>query len=101
MNGRLTDEMVREEEVRCVTIDQLFEEHNVEKVNILLVDTEGMDGVVLGQFDLEKYLPDFVFFEHVHLPISELEACLARFRNLHYDLIPTSVDTFCYQQTAE
>lgn len=99
MLGPNGSDFIVEETVKCITLPQLLKDQAVEKVDILLIDTEGLDGLVLNQFDLERLRPTFVMFEHDHMTIQKIETNLSRFRSVGYSFIPMSVDTFCYRQS--
>jgi FkbM family methyltransferase len=50
-----------------ITLNQLFEKHQVQNVYVLSIDTEGHDYEILKSFDLKKYRPKFIEFEHIHI----------------------------------
>jgi FkbM family methyltransferase len=58
----------------------LLEAYGVKKVDILIIDTEGMDGQILHSFDFEQYRPSIVQCEYFHLTDGELRSCLELLR---------------------
>jgi len=86
---------VTTEAVDCVTLPHLLEEHKVEAIDILEIDTEGMDAVVMAQFDLERYMPSLIIFEHDNISADERETTLGRLDDAGYRFITMSIDTFC------
>jgi len=61
------------QEVRGITLGQLFEKHAIGKIDILHIDTEGYDYKVLSQLDLSRHEPSVILFEYKHLAEGERE----------------------------
>lgn len=61
--------------VPCCTMETLLREHSIERVDALVIDTEGADWMILQQFPLDRYRPRIVFLEVVHLTSAEMQAC--------------------------
>jgi len=69
------DRMI-EEEVECITFDQLIEKHNVKKVDLLAIDVEGMDYAILRTFPFDKMKPQRIIYEVKHLSQDDKQASL-------------------------
>jgi len=54
-------------EVNCLTVIELIEEHEITRIDLLQIDTEGMDKVVLEAFPFHRLMPRLIKFERVHL----------------------------------
>lgn len=54
---------VHKYEVETVRLDEVLEEHKVERVTLLKVDIEGADFLALKGFDVNKYKPEIVMLE--------------------------------------
>ena len=84
-------------EVPTLTLDGLLEEYSTPKVDWLVVDTEGHDGVVVGQVT-----PDLVartglqhiMWERMHLPKGEQRELTARFEEMDFSITNTRRDSF-------
>jgi FkbM family methyltransferase len=84
-------------EVPTRTLPGLLEEHDVSRVDWLVVDTEGHDKVVLDQVT-----PDFVaatglshvLWERMHLPRGEQRELRDRFEDMGFDTYNLRRDTF-------
>ena len=48
----------------CLTPTQLLEKHNVSKVDVLMIDTEGYDCIILKAFPFDKFKPKLVRAEY-------------------------------------
>jgi FkbM family methyltransferase len=79
--------------VPCRTMDTLLAEHGVESVDILQIDTEGYDFIILKLFDLGKYRPGIVHYEHQHLSPADREAAEALLRSHGYAIQRNLYDT--------
>jgi len=53
--------------VPCKTINLFFEENNLERIDRLYLDVEGLDSGVLLSLDYSKYDVKYIMFEHLHL----------------------------------
>lgn len=58
---------IETEEVRCIGLAQVIEKYQFPRVDLLASDTEGFDFEVVQQIDSLAKLPQFVYYEHLHL----------------------------------
>jgi len=61
-------------EVRVETVSALVAEADMDRVDVLVVDTEGMDGQILQSVDFSALTPSHIVFETAHLDATTLEA---------------------------
>ena len=54
-------------EVTALTFESLCRRNRVERVDLLLIDTEGHDWQILRSIDLDQQRPRLVIYEHYHL----------------------------------
>jgi FkbM family methyltransferase len=52
--------------VPCMTINKLMEKHNIQTLDYLFIDTEGLDVHIIASFDFNKYKVKDIIFESVH-----------------------------------
>lgn len=64
LNGE--NRRLKEVIVPCLTLNSLFEKHNVTKVDILHIDAEGSDIDIIMNTDFSKVDIRRIMFEHVH-----------------------------------
>lgn len=79
--GQTGSAIVREE-VRSYAVATLLERHAITRLDLVVIDAEGMDWRILRQFDLQTLEPKLILYEHQHLSAAEREAAhqfLARF----------------------
>ncbi len=60
-----------EEMVEAVSLPTLLASHDVSRIDLVLIDTEGHDYKVLKQFDFGTYCPALVIYENKHLSAAE------------------------------
>ena len=92
--GNRVDEFILTEDILTVPLSILFERNGIDKIDILHIDTEGYDWIILKQLDLNKYSPEVILVEHVHLSDSSKEE-LQSFLNRSYKISDYNGDYFC------
>ncbi|MGI8557956.1 MAG: FkbM family methyltransferase [Solirubrobacteraceae bacterium] len=81
--------------VKTLTFDALLTKHNVERVDLLLIDTEGHDAEVLRSIDLARHRPRLLVYEHFHLDLEDRRECRQQVREAGYELLEEGFDTWC------
>lgn len=79
--------------VDCVTFDTLCARHGLTSVDVIQIDTEGYDHVILGLIDLDRYRPQIVMYEHVHLDIGIRTNLERRLHRDGYEFFSDPMDT--------
>jgi len=78
------DELIVAEDVPCRTLESIVHEFGLPRLDLLVSDTEGYDFEVIKQIDQLPRRPQFIHFESLHLPPSDLQSCLAFLRERDY-----------------
>ena len=78
--------------VHCWTLDQLFERHALEHVDLLQIDAEGYDYAILRTIDFSQRRPRFINYERILLQDDE-PACRAMLAAAGYALFDWGQDT--------
>jgi FkbM family methyltransferase len=89
------DRRIVEQEVPALTFDSLCRSHDVERVDLVLVDTEGYDWRILQSIDFGTWQPRLVIYEHYHLSLDQQAACSAQLGEAGYETMEEGFDTFC------
>lgn len=92
LDGMLAPYIV-EADIQCVPLSYIFEKNAVQSIDLLHIDTEGFDYRVLRQFDISKYKPPVILFEHKHLPSEELKQAYASLLAHRYRIKVLNGDT--------
>lgn len=89
------ERLIVDTKVPVLTFDSLCRRHDVEGVDLILVDTEGYDREVLESIDLATWHPRLVVYEHYHLSADEQAGCRAYLEGAGYETMEEGFDTFC------
>lgn len=84
--------------VPCLTYQALCAEHRLDRVDLLLIDTEGYDHEILKQVDLATRPPRMVVYEHFHLDAADRAACRRMVEGSGYLTLEEGFDTWCLLQ---
>jgi FkbM family methyltransferase len=63
LSGMSSEHMIADK-VPCMTFDELLERHDVARVDLLQIDTEGYDYDILMALDFARLRPTIIHFEH-------------------------------------
>lgn len=88
-------------EVDCLRLESLCRKHGVERLDLLKVDIEGHDHEVVTQLGSSGHRPRVVAYEHALLTAPLRERCRAIMRDLGYELMEESFDTWCFDATID
>lgn len=92
LDGRLEPYII-EEEMECISLQELLDRNSVETINLFHIDVEGFDLEVLSQLDLCRYRPCIILCEHKHLSIAEKGEMETLLSKAGYSLSATGADT--------
>lgn len=82
-------------EVPCQTLQALCRRHGFDRLDLLLVDTEGHDWEILRSVDYAALQPELVVYEHYHLSAGDRKRCREHLEDLGYATLEEGFDTFC------
>lgn len=86
--GQAGGAIVREE-VRCYTVATLLRRHMMTRLDLIVIDAEGMDWRILRQFDLRNLEPQLVLYEHQHLSAEARDEAHQFLANFNYGWVET------------
>lgn len=66
------NDYIEEIKVKVRTLNSLFREYGIDKVDFFLTDCQGSDYAILKQLDFKRFSPDIINFEHSLLMPEEL-----------------------------
>ena len=90
---------LREVRVPSLTAASLVKKCGIKKIDILQLDTEGMDFQILKWFFMAGVEPDVLNFESMHLGKSDRLAARDLLREKGYWWIDTEQDTFAFKES--
>lgn len=68
-HGYADNENLIELKVPCMTINQLFQKHGMQKIDYLFIDSEGLDEAIIKSIDFDTYSIDQIYFEGLHINV--------------------------------
>jgi len=80
--------------VKCISIHDLLEKHQLNVVDLLQIDTEGYDYQILRTIDFKKIAPRYINYERIHLKKEE-SLCRTLLLSHGYRLHDHGQDTLC------
>ena len=75
--------------VQTLSFDDLLDQFQVDAVDVLQVDAEGIDALLLSWFPFQRLKPAVVHYEIAHMSAKDLAATRTRMGALGYSLYPT------------
>jgi FkbM family methyltransferase len=94
-------ERIVEEVVPTLTVSSLLARHQLNQVDLIVIDTEGHDVKILRQFDLRRLRPIAIIFEHVHLSAEERKAAFSLLGRNHYRWVETEYDVYAWRNVLD
>ncbi len=83
------DSLLIEERVPTARLDTLLARHEIARIDLLVIDTEGHDLEILRTLDLTRFRPTLLMLEHQHLSEGDKEAAYALLKTAGYDFRET------------
>lgn len=96
------DEMspyIVEENVECLTLQDVLDRNRVCAIDLIHIDTEGFDYQVLSQIDITRYKPSIILFEHHLLSDEEFVKARKLLRRTGYRLLQYGNDTLAIRRS--
>jgi FkbM family methyltransferase len=97
LSGEL-DRYIVEVPIEALPLAAVLARQNVERLDVLVIDTEGYDWQVLRQLDFGKYQPRVIYIEHKHLSAEDRAAMREFLRD--YDILDLGCDFLCTRRAA-
>lgn len=85
-------------EVPALTLKALLTKHQVERIDLLVIDAEGHDYHILRQLDFCRFRPRVIQLEVVNLPQAEVQATQALLEAHDYHPHKAGYDWLCIDQ---
>lgn len=82
--------------VSCETMTRLIDKYEVERIDLLQVDTEGYDYEIIKMIDWERAKPKIICYEHRCLTARDREDCRTYLKTRGYEIIEGNSDTAAF-----
>jgi FkbM family methyltransferase len=80
------------ETLPTLSLNNLLAKHQITRLDLLQIDTEGFDFDIIKQIDFERLRPNLIHFEHIHLAPEKLRACIDLLKSKGYLLLVEEMD---------
>jgi FkbM family methyltransferase len=85
-------------EVPCSRLEELLQRSGLERVDVMVIDTEGYDAEVLRQVQFDAWQVKIVIFEHKLLSNADLTGCTTLLQQNGFRLENDSYDTLALRE---
>lgn len=96
-NIEFIDSDIKQIEIPSLTYEQLLSEYNIKNIDILQLDTEGMEKIILDQILKSTVLPKIILYEHKHLYEENNQELVNNLKNKKYKVEKLKDDTLAYR----
>jgi FkbM family methyltransferase len=86
------EDYLLKEEVECLTFETLITRHQVSKIDLILLDTEGYDLNIMKMIDLQRFRPELIIYEQKHLSPADKSAASLLLRSHGYVVHPIGMN---------
>lgn len=85
--------------VPAVTFKTLLSKHNINKLDLLVIDAIGYDYEIIKMIPFDLIKPSIISFEHTMLSPNDKEECFKYLASFGYSFAQVAVDTIAYLNT--
>lgn len=87
LKHKILENEIEATNVRTMTLGSLFKSYSIDRVNFMMIDTEGFDAEVVGMLLAEGLFPDKVCFEHIHLDQESIDNLFVKLKTHGYSWV--------------
>ena len=101
INCKVPSEFIIEEKVKCISLEKLIVENNINAIDLLQIDTEGYDAEIILNINFEKFKPSIINFEYYvpnTMSITTYNAIIERLHANGYEIWMEVNDITAYQR---
>lgn len=91
------EDCIEEVKIEALSLDSFLLKHNIQKLDMLQIDVEGLDYEILKMLDFSKYTPSLINFESNHINEKDRLDCQSKLESLGYRWFRHGIDTCAYK----
>ena len=95
-DGVLSEHII-ENDVECLSINQLLDKHAITSVQFLHIDAEGYDWKIMSQLNFSKIKPQLILFEYINLEENEKREAI-QLLSQNYYILCFRIDYLCIEK---
>ena len=85
-------------EVDGLTFESLLSRNDIDRPNLVVIDTEGHDEQIVAGIDFDKYRPELLVYEHIYMTERRRVHVKERLVEFGYECVEEGLDTICVLQ---
>jgi len=94
-HGVNTKHIVKEV-INSITVKELFDKHDIKKLDLLYVDTEGYDGRIVMDFLSNTDMKPVIIFEYIHIDNNIFKDLLSQLNKNEYQIFSINENAICF-----
>ena len=87
---------INKTKISSISILDLIKKYNIEKLDLLCVDTEGYDDKIIHEFLNNTNLKPLIIFEYIHIKNRSLKELLKLLNSKNYKFFSIKEDLICF-----
>jgi len=96
---RQASHTIHEEEVTCLTLEDIVSTRGWRNLDLLFIDAEGADGNIVLSISFDKIKVRFIYFESMHISLPELYRVSRHLKKHGFSLYCSGEDTVAIHET--
>lgn len=88
---------IQSTEIDCINFKELIEQYDFQKLDLLVVDTEGYDDVLITNFIQNTDIRPFIILEWIHIKKNKAEELIELLKSNNYKFLKLNKDLICIQ----
>ncbi len=91
------DDWIEPIEIAVRSFASTMQEHRIDRIDLLMIDTEGFDHEVIKMVDLHAVKPAAIVFEDTHIAADDYRSCIERLGEFGYESHRIGPNTVAWQ----
>ncbi len=88
---------IQSTEIDCINFKELIEQYDFQKLDLLVVDTEGYDDVLITNFIQNTDIRPIIILEWIHIKKNKAEELIELLKSNNYKFLKLNKDLICIQ----
>ena len=88
---------IQSTEIDCINFKELIEQYDFQKLDLLVVDTEGYDDVLITNFIQNTDIRPIIILEWIHIKKNKVEELIELLKSNNYKFLKLNKDLICIQ----
>ena len=97
INHGVKSSHIQSTDVDCTTFNDLIRQYNFNKLDLLIIDTEGYDNILVKNFIEDTNLRPIIIFEWIHMQKDEAKNTIELLEANNYKFFKINKDLICIQ----